>query len=137
MTRWALVGFVLGNLTLAGQDGSLHLVVLEGDGAINNIRSPRAKEPVVRVEDANKQGVAGAVVDFPASRWRRGRLLWGGRRQLDPDYGRPRRSSGARAACESHSRTVSNPRERVERRADGLGLDRTDECGPGSSRIVA
>jgi hypothetical protein len=69
MTRWALVGFFAANLTLAGQDGSLHLVVLEGDGAINNIRSPRAKEPVVRVEDASNQGVAGAVVTFllPAS----------------------------------------------------------------------
>ena len=64
MTRWALVGFVIGNLTLAGQDRSLHLVILEGDGAINNIRSPRAKEPVVRVEDASKQGVPGAVVTF-------------------------------------------------------------------------
>ena len=64
MTRWALLGFFMVSLRLAGQDGSLHLVVLEGDGAINNVRSPRAKEPVVRVEDANNQGVAGAVVTF-------------------------------------------------------------------------
>src|SRR5258708_40364841 len=64
MIRWALVGCFVVNITLAGQDDSLHLVVLEGDGAINNIRSPRAKEPVVRVEDANNQGVAGAVVTF-------------------------------------------------------------------------
>jgi hypothetical protein len=69
MTRWVLAGFFAANLILAGQDGALHLVVLEGDGAINNIRSPRAKEPVVRVEDASNQGVAGAVVTFllPAS----------------------------------------------------------------------
>ncbi len=69
MVRWAPVGFLVVSLTLAGQDGSLHLVVLEGEGAINNIRSPRAKEPVVRVEDASNQGVAGAVVTFllPAS----------------------------------------------------------------------
>ena len=66
--RALLVLFVL-NFTLPAQDASLHVVVLEGEGAINNIRSPRAKEPVVRVEDARNQGVAGAVVTFllPAS----------------------------------------------------------------------
>jgi hypothetical protein len=64
MTTLALVGLFVANLTLAAQEGSLHVVVLEGEGAINNIRSPRAKEPVVRVEDANNQGVAGAVVTF-------------------------------------------------------------------------
>src|SRR5512133_1498359 len=51
------------NITIAAQD-SLHVVVLEGEGAINNIRAPRAKEPVIRVEDANNQGVPGAVVTF-------------------------------------------------------------------------
>jgi hypothetical protein len=59
-----LVGLFIVNLTLVAQDGLLHVVVLEGDGAINNVRLPRAKEPVVRVEDANNQGVAGAVVTF-------------------------------------------------------------------------
>jgi hypothetical protein len=64
MTTLALVGLFVIDLTLAAQDGSLHVVVLEGEGAINNVRSPRAKEPVVRVENANNQGVAGAVVTF-------------------------------------------------------------------------
>jgi hypothetical protein len=64
MTARALVGFLVVNLSVAAQDGSLHLVVLEGDGAINNVRSSRAKEPVIRVEDANNRGVAGAVVTF-------------------------------------------------------------------------
>src|SRR5258708_6437249 len=69
MVRWAPVGFLVLSLALAAQDGSLHLVVLEGDGSINNIRSPRAKEPVVRVEDASNRGVPGVVVTFllPAS----------------------------------------------------------------------
>lgn len=57
------LGFFVMSITLAAQ-GSLHVVVLEGEGAINNVRSPRAKETVVRVEDANNQGVAGAVVTF-------------------------------------------------------------------------
>lgn len=51
------------NTTIAAQD-TLHVVVLEGEGAINNVRSPRAKEPVIRVEDANNLGVPGAVVTF-------------------------------------------------------------------------
>lgn len=58
------LGLFVINITLAAQDGSLHVVVLEGEGAINNIRSPRAKETVVRVEDEKNQGVAGAVVTF-------------------------------------------------------------------------
>jgi hypothetical protein len=64
MTLRGLAGLCVLNLTLAAQEGPLHVVVLEGEGAINNIRSPRAKEPVVRVEDARNQGVAGAVVTF-------------------------------------------------------------------------
>src|SRR5215475_7552284 len=46
------------------QDEAIHVVVLEGDGAINNIRSSHAKEPVIRVEDAGNRGVPGAVVTF-------------------------------------------------------------------------
>ena len=64
MTSRALVGLFVLNLTLGAQDSPLHVIVLEGEGAINNIRSPRAKEPVIRVEDINNRGVAGAVVTF-------------------------------------------------------------------------
>jgi hypothetical protein len=42
----------------------LNLVVVEGDGAINNIRQRTAREPIVRVEDENHKPVAGAVVVF-------------------------------------------------------------------------
>jgi len=42
----------------------LRLVVLEGEGAINNIGERRAKEPVVRVVDAEFRPVAGASVTF-------------------------------------------------------------------------
>lgn len=52
------------NLTVAAQDETIHLEIMEGDGAINNIRSSHSKEPVVRVEDANNRGVPGAVVTF-------------------------------------------------------------------------
>jgi hypothetical protein len=64
MTAWALILLLVWNLTLAAQDDRLHIVVLEGEGAINNVRSPRAKQPVVRVEDAKNQCVPGAAVTF-------------------------------------------------------------------------
>lgn len=69
MRARGLLGLLVINLTFAAQDDLLHVVVLEGDGAINNVRSRRAKEPVVRVEDANNKGVPGAAVTFllPAS----------------------------------------------------------------------
>src|SRR5271165_2367219 len=42
----------------------LNLVIIEGDGAINNIRQRTAREPIVQVEDENHKPVAGAVVVF-------------------------------------------------------------------------
>ncbi len=44
--------------------GQLNLVVVEGEGAINNIRQRTAREPIVQVEDENHKPVAGAVVVF-------------------------------------------------------------------------
>ena len=42
----------------------LHLVIVEGDGAINNIKQRTTREMVVRVEDENHRPVAGAAVAF-------------------------------------------------------------------------
>jgi hypothetical protein len=42
----------------------LNLIVVEGDGAINNIRQRTAREPIVQVEDENHKPVAGAAVVF-------------------------------------------------------------------------
>src|SRR5436309_2560014 len=60
---WVLIGLVV---SAASGAESLRVVVLEGDGAINNIRIQRAKEPVVRVETAAGSPVAGAAVTFLA-----------------------------------------------------------------------
>jgi len=59
----------------------LRIVVLEGEGAINNIREQRAKEPVVRVTDAEFRPIAGASVTFltmtlgPSATFPRGNVL--------------------------------------------------------------
>jgi len=42
----------------------LNLVIVEGDGAINNIRQRTAREPVVEVQDDNHRPVAGALILF-------------------------------------------------------------------------
>ena len=42
----------------------LSLVVIEGEGATNNIRQRTAREPVVQVQDENHKPVAGAIVVF-------------------------------------------------------------------------
>ena len=42
----------------------LNIVILEGEGAINNMRQRTAREPIVQVEDENHRPVAGAVVLF-------------------------------------------------------------------------
>lgn len=43
---------------------ALNIRIVEGDGAINNIRQRTAREPIVQVEDENRRPVAGAVVIF-------------------------------------------------------------------------
>ena len=42
----------------------LRIVIIEGEGAINNIRQRVAREPIVQVEDENRRPVAGAAVTF-------------------------------------------------------------------------
>jgi len=57
----------LGVLLTAGliaQTPQLNLVIVEGEGAINNIRQRTAREPIVEVQDDNHRPVAGAVVVF-------------------------------------------------------------------------
>jgi hypothetical protein len=42
----------------------INIVVVEGEGATNNVRQRVARSPVVRVEDENHKPIAGAVVAF-------------------------------------------------------------------------
>lgn len=43
---------------------SLHIDILEGEGALNNIRTRDAREPVIQVTDENHKPVAGVAVLF-------------------------------------------------------------------------
>jgi hypothetical protein len=44
--------------------GQLNIVIVEGDGAVNNARQRVARDPIVQVEDENRKPVAGAAVVF-------------------------------------------------------------------------
>jgi hypothetical protein len=45
-------------------EGGLIITILDGEGALNNIRQRTAREPIVQVEDHNHKPVAGALVLF-------------------------------------------------------------------------
>jgi hypothetical protein len=48
----------------AAAPGKIFVTIVEGEGAINNVRQRVAREPIVQVEDENRRPVAGAVVTF-------------------------------------------------------------------------
>src|SRR5579872_3204143 len=60
----------------------LNLVVVEGDGAINNIRQRTAREPIVQVEDENHKPIAGAAVVFTLPSQGAGGAFAGGQHTL-------------------------------------------------------
>jgi hypothetical protein len=56
-----------GQILKAGPDAApqkLMITILDGDGALNNIRQRDAREPIVQVTDENHKPVAGAAVLF-------------------------------------------------------------------------
>jgi hypothetical protein len=55
----------------------LRIVVVEGEGAINNIQLGVAREPVVEVRDENDRAVAGAKVTFTAPKQGPGGTFFG------------------------------------------------------------
>lgn len=60
----------------------LNLVIVEGEGAINNIRQRTAREPIVQVEDENHKPIAGAVVVFTLPSQGAGGTFAGGQHTL-------------------------------------------------------
>jgi hypothetical protein len=60
----------------------LNIVIVEGEGAINNIRQRTAREPIVQVEDENHKPVAGAAVIFAITNQGAGGSFAGGSHTL-------------------------------------------------------
>ena len=57
-----LIGVLCAASFLSGAD--LHLTVIEGQGAINNVRAHTARDPVVEVRDGDNVPLPGATVTF-------------------------------------------------------------------------
>lgn len=60
----------------------LNIVILEGEGAINNVRQRLAREPIVQVQDENNRPVSGALVTFLLPESGPGGTFPGGARSL-------------------------------------------------------
>jgi len=90
----------------------LRIVIVEGDGAINNIRQRVNREPIVQVEDENRKPVAGAVVSF-----------------ILPDQG----PSGTFANGSKMLMTVTDN----QGRARASGIRPNDQSGPVQLRVTA
>lgn len=61
-----LLGFLLSVAVLFSQDPvpKLRILIVEGDGAVNNIRRRMARAPIVQVEDENRKPVGGVILTF-------------------------------------------------------------------------
>ena len=62
--RLAAIVFAVCAPAAAVAQAPLRVIVVEGEGAINNIRQKTAKAPVVRVEDDDARPMRGATVTF-------------------------------------------------------------------------
>jgi hypothetical protein len=67
MTLLLASNFGIVPLSAQSPPTELHLTIIEGDGAINNLQRRTAREPIVQVTDQNHRPVAGAAVSFEVS----------------------------------------------------------------------
>jgi hypothetical protein len=75
-----LAAALLGGPAGAQEPGGLKLVVLQGEGAFNDIRRRTGRDPVVEVRDDNDRPVAGAQVVFSLPETGPGGIFEGGQR---------------------------------------------------------
>jgi len=61
---WLCLKLLIPTAIAQNMPALISIVVVEGEGAINNVRQRVARDPVVRVEDENHRPVVGAVVAF-------------------------------------------------------------------------
>jgi hypothetical protein len=67
----------------AAQTGpKITLVIVEGEGAINNVRQRTARQPIVQVQDENHRPVAGALILFELPKRGAGGTFTGGAHSL-------------------------------------------------------
>jgi hypothetical protein len=98
-----------------GQDaaqGKLNIVIVEGEGAINNVKDRVNREPIVQVEDENHKPIAGAAVIFSLP------------------------NSGASGVFANGSKTLTLTSD-AQGRAAALGIKRNNVSGQMQIRVTA
>jgi hypothetical protein len=70
MRQWLRPLTILASIAVlvAQQPPELQILVIGGEGSINNVKQRTAREPVIEVRDRNNRPVAGALVLFEAPR---------------------------------------------------------------------
>lgn len=96
---------------------ALNIDIIDGDGAVNNIRQRTAREPIVEVTDENHKPVAGALVLFSAPDHGASGVFANGTRQLSVTTDAQGRAAGKgfqpnteRGASRSRSRLAIKER---------------------------
>jgi hypothetical protein len=64
LTAASLVPLLAAAQVRQGSPGRLSLVIVQGEGALNNLKQRTSREVIVQVEDENRKPVAGAAVMF-------------------------------------------------------------------------
>jgi hypothetical protein len=66
VSAFIFVGSLVPTFAVAGQiqPSGFHITIIDGEGALNNIKGRIAREPIVQVEDKNHKRVVGAYVVF-------------------------------------------------------------------------
>lgn len=60
-----VASIVLGSLAIGQvQPSGFHIAIIDGEGALNNVKGRIAREPIVQVEDTNHKRIVGAYVSF-------------------------------------------------------------------------
>src|SRR5207302_2919473 len=90
----------------------LRIVIVEGEGAINNIKQRVNREPIVQVEDENRRPVAGAAVVFSLP------------------------SQGPSGVFPNGSQTLTTITD-SQGRASALGIRPNNQAGPLQIRVTA
>lgn len=86
---------LLFNATLSGQARpGLKIMVIDGEGAINNIQLGTGREPVIEVRDENDKPVAGAKVTFSLPERGPGGTFFGASRNLSITTNEQGRATG-------------------------------------------
>ena len=122
-------------LDVANAAEPLRIRVLEGDGAINNIRVQRAREPLIKVETVDGAAVSGSAVFFQAPTIGAGGMFGDGNRTATvmtdieglahaPQF-RPNRVAGTfqiRVTASYQGQTVSTTISQTNAEPSELGL---------------